>query len=218
MDHHKHNDTQGAMRGGTNFEPLSFASRSGLSSFVGFPRTHTDAGCGKEAVYRPELVVLTTNGTHFYLDYSSQALDFGHALLTPPQYDDTCGKGRILLGNSIAKFDDMLGRDVMTMSFTVDDETVQVANVRGVRRLVEGLPQFNRTVWDEADVEWNLNVTHDVLVCSVQSASDYAIANTKPDPADPKLKSDFPGNNSANAVAPKVNEHLEQHRYGIHSP
>jgi len=182
LDQHKHNDTKGVMRGGTNFEPITFSTRQGLASFVGFPRTHTDAGCDKEAVYRPEMMILTTNGTHFYLDYSSEALTFGHAILTETQFDDACDKGRILLGNSIARFDDALDRDIMTMSFTVADETVQIAKLQGVRRLIEDLPQFKQATWRKSDVQWNLNVTHDVLICSIQSASDYALANTKPDP------------------------------------
>jgi len=145
-DAHQHGNLGGVMRGGTNLEILPFVARPGLSSFVGFPRTHTNVGCDNKATYRPEMVILTTNGTHSYIDYSSQALHFGHSVLTPAQISDPCGKGRILLPSSIARFDDDPERDTMTMTFTVADSTVQVVNIRGVRRLVEGLPPI-RSVW-----------------------------------------------------------------------
>ena len=189
---HKHNDTQGVMRGGTNFEPLpaSLQTRPGLTSFIAMPRTHTDGGCGKEATYRPEFMVLTTNGTTFYLDYASEALNFGTALLTPEQAGDVCDKGRILIANSIARIhDDKYGKnkDSMVVSFSVDDSTVQVAKVIGVQQLLGSIPQFQyRSVeglelWKESDMVWNQNVTSDVLLCSIQSATDYAVANTRND-------------------------------------
>jgi len=177
---HKHNDTGGVMRGGTNFVPINVQNRLGLRSFVGFPRTHTDAGCGNEAIYRPELMVLTTNGTQFWVDYSSQPLDFGHSLLTHAQIEDACDSGRILLANSITRVDDVDGQDETTVFFTVADSTVQVARIRGIRQLVQELPQFNSLSWQESDIQWNLNVTRDVMECSIQSATDYAWANTTP--------------------------------------
>lgn len=180
QDAHKHNDTGGVMRGGTNFVPINVQNQPGLNSFIGFPRTHTDAGCGNEALYRPELMVLTTNGTHFWVDYSSSALDFGHALFTQAQTEDACGSGRILLANSIARVVDLDGRDETTMSFTVDDATVQIATIRGIRQLVQELPQFKSLNRQTSDIQWNLNVTHDVMICSIQSATDYAWANTTP--------------------------------------
>lgn len=179
---HKYNDTKGVMRGGTNFEPLNVSPGPGLTSFVGLPRTHTDAGCGKEAIYRPVLTVLTTNGTHFYLDYMSAALDFGHAILTHNQYNDVCEEGRILLANSIIKFDSRPNHDTLTVSFTVADSTVQVAKLRGITNLVENLPPFqlNGTAeWHNEVIQHSkLNVTHDVLVCAIQSVSDYALLYT----------------------------------------
>ncbi|KAK5088430.1 Beta-mannosyltransferase 1 [Lithohypha guttulata] len=178
----KYNDTQSAMRGGSNFEPLGISPGPGLTSFVGFPRTHTDAGCGKEAIYRPVVAIMTTNGTHFYLDYMSSGLDFGHSVLTEAQYNDVCDKGRILLTNSIAKLDPRPQHDTLTLSMTVADSTVQVANLRGVGNLVSNLPQFNlnkTAAWhNEAVQAFRLNVTHDVLVCAVQTISDYAIRFT----------------------------------------
>ena len=173
---HDYGEIECRMHGGTNFEPLNIPTVSGLRSFVGLPRAHTGAGCGKEALYRPILVLLSTNGTHFYIDYSSEALDFGHSILDPAQLEDVCNDGRILLANSITKISSL--DDTMSVSFTVADSTVQVAEVHGVRKLMEHLPQFHSAEQDLDAIQWKLNVTHDVLACSLESASDYAIANT----------------------------------------
>lgn len=172
------------MRGGTNFIRVDVQDRPGLISFVGFPRTHCEEGCGLEAMYRPELMVLTTNGTHFWIDYLSESLNFGHSVLTEDQLDDACDTGRIMLANSITKFDEknnLGGRtDTMTVSFSVADSTVQIATVKGIRALVQALPQFDLATWKDRDAQWSLNVTHDVLLCSIQTATDFSHENTTP--------------------------------------
>ena len=178
-DAHKYNDTKGALRGGSNFEPLNISPGAGLTSFVGFPRTHMDIGCEGKSLYRPSMAILTTNRTHFYLDYMSMALDFGHAVLSHEQYNDPCDEGRILLTNSIVRYDSRPEIDALTLSLTVADQSVQVAKVHGIANLVDNLPQFNlnRTAaWhNKAAQAFRLNVTHDVVVCSVLTSTDYAL-------------------------------------------
>lgn len=189
ISEHKHNETGGVMRGGTNFEPLpaTLQTRPGLMTWVSLTRTHTVQGCGDEAFYRPELMLLTSNGTTFYLDYASEAITvFDKFFLTSAQLGDPCRKGRIFMANSIARvYDDRYGRnkDVMEVSWSVDDDTVQVAKVRGVQALIAGLPQWNPSFnlitgesWRKEVPQWASNVTSDVLDCSVRSASDYALS------------------------------------------
>lgn len=183
---HMHNETSGAMRGGSNFEPLppSLNIRPGLTSFIGIPRTHIDAGCLKEAQYRPEFMVLTTDGETYWLDYVSQEASFGTKILPPDLADDPCDKGRIMMANSIARMHNYKPgkpkQDLMEVTFSVADSTIQIATLKGLVDVVANLPQFDPVSgvsWQSSDVEWNANVTSDVLKCSVASAAQYAIAN-----------------------------------------
>lgn len=79
------------MRGGTSFEPLAHQRKPGPISFMGLPRTQTESSCDGKAVYRPELVILTTDGTDYYADYASEILDFGTSLLDEKAREDVCG-------------------------------------------------------------------------------------------------------------------------------
>ncbi|KIV90640.1 hypothetical protein PV10_07923 [Exophiala mesophila] len=161
-----HGDYDGSLRGGTQFLPIPasvtppstrdriFHKQSSpmLQSFVAFPRTHLEnaGGCSR-AVYRPELVVLTTNTTHFYLSYGSGALDFGPgAIMSEEVLADPCNRGRIMITNSIARWEpnvpmsDGKTSDVMTLTLSVDDATVQVARLSGIWSLIRGLPSMSR--------------------------------------------------------------------------
>ncbi|KAL2435610.1 Beta-mannosyltransferase 1 [Exophiala dermatitidis] len=155
----QHDDHDGSLRGGTQLIPIPLSNKEKLESpfgspnvqaFVSFPRTHVEkAGGCRQAVYRPELTVLVTNTTHFYLTYASQALDFGEGVVMDADaLADPCGKGRIMITNSIARWDldgrDANGKqmDVMTLTLSVDDATVQVMMVAGVWNLLRGLPSL----------------------------------------------------------------------------
>lgn len=50
----------------------------------------------------------------------------------------------------------------------------------GVRALVHALPQFDLARWRNSDVQWSLDVTHNVILCSVRSATDFSYENTTP--------------------------------------
>ncbi|KAK5069923.1 Beta-mannosyltransferase 1 [Lithohypha guttulata] len=180
---HKYNDTGGVMRGGTNFEPLpaSIQTRPGVFTFVGIPRTHSGAGCSGGAFYRPEIMLLTTNGTHYYFDYASVALTFGSALFTQSQAGAPCEGGRIFMANSISRIhNDQYGpnKDVMEVTFSIADNTVQTTKIKGLQALVKTLPQFRMAIdgshWQESDMQWNINVTSDIIHCSTGSAAEHA--------------------------------------------
>lgn len=176
LEAHNYGSLEGDIRGGTNFVPVPFETRPGFVSFVGFPRSHVENVCGQDAIYRPFLMLLVTNSTHFFLDYASAALDFRQSILTEAQYSDHCGDGRILIANGIARFDDRIGNDVMTMTVTIADSTVQVVRLYGVRALIANLPQLrSKTSTERADLSWKLNVTHDLLRCSTLSATEFAL-------------------------------------------
>lgn len=179
-DKHKHNDTHGVMRGGTNLEMLPHQRRAGLTTFVGMPRTHTDFSCTLargEAGYRPEIMLMTTNGTAFWFDYFSEALDFGNIIFRIPPRDEVCDANRILISNSIARIEPR--KDVMTVSFSVNDETVQVARIKGIQGLADRLPQFQPGAFQAGDGQWAVNVTTDVVICSIQTATDYMESSAK---------------------------------------
>ncbi|EXJ95561.1 hypothetical protein A1O1_00683 [Capronia coronata CBS 617.96] len=154
----QHDDHDGSLRGGTQLVPIPLSKLKrdspfgspNVQAFVSFPRTHVEkAGGCRQAVYRPELAVLVTNTTHFYLTYASEALDFSEGIvMDAAALADPCGKGRIMITNSIARWDlngrDSNGKpmDVMTLSLSVDDATVQVLMVAGIWDLLRGLPSL----------------------------------------------------------------------------
>lgn len=164
----QHDDHDGSLRGGTQLVPIPLSNQKteslfgspNVQAFVSFPRTHVEkAGGCRQAVYRPELAVLVTNTTHFYLTYASEALDFGEGIvMDAAALADPCGKGRIMITNSIARWDlngrDANGKqmDVMTLSLSVDDATVQVLRVAGVWSLLRGLPSLSN-YFEQANVE-----------------------------------------------------------------
>ncbi|KIW16071.1 hypothetical protein PV08_06122 [Exophiala spinifera] len=152
-----HEDHDASLRGGTQLVPIPLShkqSRSfgaaGVQAFAAFPRTHIEnaGGCGM-AVYRPELGVLVTNTTHYYLSYGSKAIDFGpNMVMDAATVVDVCTRGRIMITNSIARWDmnahDARGAqtDIMTLTLSVDDATVQVLRLSGIWDLLKSLPSL----------------------------------------------------------------------------
>ncbi|GIZ49349.1 hypothetical protein CKM354_001237900 [Cercospora kikuchii] len=180
-----YNDTKASLRGGTNFVPVTLAD--GKQSFVGFPRTHVDGTC-KDGYYRPELAVLSaTADNQFHLDYLSGPMDFGAAVIhaTP----DQCFTGRILIANSIAKWDKTEADDTMTVSVSVDDYTTEVVRLKGIYSMLRTLPGVSANHTHEISEEHdNLAVSvpgYDVHGCCVESAIRgaeiaYTLSKQKP--------------------------------------
>jgi hypothetical protein len=78
----------------------------------------------------------------------------------------------------------MNGQDVMSVTFSVNDETVQVTRVEGILRFVLGLPQF-KTMKDGGELDsGNLDLMNmlsswigdDVRGCLVEAAVNYTDA------------------------------------------
>lgn len=152
-----HEDHDASLRGGTQLVPIPLSHKNsmsfgaaGVQAFAMFPRTHIEnaGGCGM-AVYRPELGVLVTNTTHFYLSYGSKAVDFGpNMVMDGATVVDVCTAGRIMITNSIARWDmnahDARGAqtDIMTLTLSVDDATVQVLRISGIWDLLKSLPSL----------------------------------------------------------------------------
>jgi len=175
-----HNDSHGHMRGGTNFVRVPLRAESDIRTYAAFPRTHIDLGC-PNAVYRPELILMTSVGSHFYLTFASESVDFGTAALDPPARADPCGAGRILIANSISHWDRSNGQDVMTLSFSVDDSSVQVTRLHGLAAFIERLLHFHDSLKHSIskggegfwDLRWSV-VGSEVLACSVEAATNYS--------------------------------------------
>ena len=177
-----HEDGYGNLRGGTNFMPIpisTFEGRPKVCIWAGFPRTHIEAGCG--AVYRPEYVVLVKTGSHFHLAYASDSFDFGTAVLSKEARNDPCEEGKILIPNSIALWDTRFEDDVMTVTFSVADTTVQVARIRGLLAFTKTLPQLQELLtYDTAGVGKQellsmrySAVGEDVRACSVEAGTNH---------------------------------------------
>lgn len=95
-----HDNEWSEIRGGTQWVPVPLPnvgkkskSSPALQAWVSFPRTHTEqtSWC-YSAVYRPEMVVMVSNGTEFFLTYVSGPLDFGPDVILPAvAYNQPCG-------------------------------------------------------------------------------------------------------------------------------
>lgn len=178
----------GSLRGGTNFVPIPLLSTWGKFSntqiYVAFSRTNIPGFCGG-SFYRPELTIMIRQGTHFHLAYTSESLEFGNSLVDLGLADDRCGKGRILIPNSIAQWDVEGGQDVMTVTFSVDDKTVQVARIHGMLGLVQRLPPVQNLLrpgllfrGEDVDVrDYALSLGgNEIRACLVESALNYTAA------------------------------------------
>jgi len=174
LSHHENKWSE--IRGGTQWVPIPLfnddagSSKNGLQAFFSIPRTHTEqtSFCYK-AVYRPEMTIMVTNGTSFYLTYVSNPLDFGvGTLLEEPAFTDPCKSGRIIILNSIADWDFNARTaytkvtDVMTVTATVNDATVQALRISGILKLIKGLPSIQALVKNPASVFGNGKPVKDI--------------------------------------------------------
>jgi beta-1,2-mannosyltransferase len=181
----KHHDEAGSVRGGTNFVPVPIPSSMDIDSrvrvYAAFPQTNIAKFCDGN-FYRPEFAVMINIGDQFQLAFASESLDFGESILELGPDDDRCEKTRILTPNTIARWDTGGGQDVMTVTFSVNDETTQVSRVRGLLSFVRNLPQFKTLLKRDgllkgADADlvsilasW---VGDDVRGCLIESAANY---------------------------------------------
>jgi beta-1,2-mannosyltransferase len=175
---------RGGMRGGTNFVPIHERSSHGVYLWVGFPRTHLDEVCEKVSTYRPELVILASTGSSdFHVAYASDAIDFGGTVLDPQAIEHPCDEGHILIPNGIVRWDQRPAHDLIHLSLSVADHTIQVIRLHGVMKLVESLPIMAHVVPASnhphlnslsKDMRWSAAGKH-VLECSVSAAMNSSI-------------------------------------------
>ncbi|KEF63134.1 uncharacterized protein A1O9_01110 [Exophiala aquamarina CBS 119918] len=177
-----HDDDHGRMTGGTNLVPLPIKSKLGASLYLGFPRSHVDVGCNGESLYRPALMILSEYKGHFHVEYMSDSIDFGSAAFSEEAFLDPCGEGRILIANSIAKWDRSHGQDTLTLSLSVADATVQVLQLQGLFGVIERLYAEDDSPIDMAHRlqlsvlgRWSDAANH-VLGCSIEAATNYSTA------------------------------------------
>jgi hypothetical protein len=86
---------------------------------------------------------MVTAGTHFHLAFPSDNLGFGAAVIDPVSAAaDPRGAGRVLVANPILLWDTNHGQDIMTLTFSVDDSTVQVVRLQGMLGFCTGLARF----------------------------------------------------------------------------
>lgn len=181
----KHHEEAGSLRGGTNFVPVPIPSSMNVDRrvqvYVGFPQTNIEKVCDG-SFYRPGLAVLINIGKQFQLAYASESLDFGSAFAPLGPEDDPCDQSRVLIPNSISRWDTGSGRDVMSLTLSANEETVQVARLHGLLSLIQSLPQFKTLLRKEgllkgADSDlvdilssW---VGDDVRGCLLESAQNF---------------------------------------------
>lgn len=174
------------LRGGTNFVPIPLenanitAVSTAVHAYISIPRTHIDGICSR-GVYRPMLLVLVNVGEQWFYAFASSSIDFGDSILTQDQLADPCNSGRVLIANSIAYWDHRDEGDVMTITFSVGDRTVQVARVTGIEKFIWNLPHFQQLVTgglSQSGENFLLNMQYsatgyDVEACAVEAATNY---------------------------------------------
>ncbi|KIW66252.1 hypothetical protein PV04_08451 [Phialophora macrospora] len=200
--YNKHHDEAGTVRGGTNFVPVPIPSSMDIDSrvrvYAAFPQTNIAKFCDGN-FYRPEFAVMINIGNQFQLAFASESLDFGDSILELGPDDDRCERTRILTPNTVVRWDTGGGQDVMTVTFSVNDETTQVSRVRGLLSFVHNLPQFKTLLKRDgllkgADADlvsilasW---VGDDVRGCLIESAANYTGSTTQ-DPREEEQEMDL---------------------------
>lgn len=130
-------ETSRVLRGSTNL--VAFRSQNEVRTFVGFPKSNVRVDCG-EAFYRSSILVFTAASQNpFHVDYMSDSVEFGDQVLTSTARSDPCVEGRIMMANSIAKLDRSAGKDLMTITCTVDDVTTQNLRMHGMEAFVDSI-------------------------------------------------------------------------------
>jgi beta-1,2-mannosyltransferase len=141
----RHHDEAGDVRGGTNFVPVPIPSNMDIDPrvrvYAAFTQTNIAKYCDGN-FYHPEFTVMVNIGRQFQLAYASESLDFGNVALELGPDDDRCEEGHILSPNTVARWDTSGTVDIMTVTFSVNDETSQVTRLRGLLGFVRNLPQF----------------------------------------------------------------------------
>jgi len=148
-------------------------------AFMGLPRCHSEShGRCDRAVYRPEFMLIITNGTSWVTSYVSSPFDLGPGVLfNVDNYTNVCTYSKWLIGNSIASWDfnvelsthglndnkntslnglhdyRVVGKtDVMTLTFSVNDVTSQAIRMTGLMNLIKELPSINQFLNDPASL------------------------------------------------------------------
>ena len=141
----KHHEEDGNVRGGTNFVPVPIPSSMDIDPrvrvYASFPQTNIAKFCDGH-FYRPEFAVMVNIGRQYQLAFISESLDFASAILDLDPGEDRCEKGHILTPNTVARWDTSGSQDVMTMTFSINEESTQVTRLHGLLGLVHRLPQF----------------------------------------------------------------------------
>lgn len=184
LTHYKKDD--GSLRGGSNFVPVPIPRSSPhqqMGMYAAFHRTTIFTDCGGK-FYRPEFVVMINIGSQFHLAFTSQPVSFGSTMIELTPEDDPCKKGAILLPMSIAQWNTTDRQDVMTMTFTVDDQTVQAARIHGLLSFVHGLPHSQALSRHDGSVDATQDELTNILAswagdevraCAVEAALNLTI-------------------------------------------
>ena len=177
-------DRGGVIRGGTNL--VGFSVKNGTATFVGFPKSNVHLGC-EEHFYRPSILVFTAASPNlFRIDYMSGSIEFGDQALTSVAKSNPCGEGRIMMANSIARWDRSASEDLMIITYTVDDVTTQTLRIHGIETFVKSIldrsrsgPTTSESVGHvgliPTELQWS-NASDNVLACSVEAAEGYALS------------------------------------------
>ena len=103
-----------------------------------------------------------------------------------PTVWDPCKENRIFLANSIASWDTDKGNgefmDTMTITISLQDQTIQKARIRGILSLIQSIPTLQDWLLHDTgkggnalwDMRWG-SVARDTIQCSIETAHNYSV-------------------------------------------
>ncbi|RCK54834.1 Beta-mannosyltransferase 2 [Candida viswanathii] len=170
----------GALRGGTpminirdlNIPGVNKKLLSDKEIWIGFPRAHlTMCDCSNH-MYRPNLAIITKTGSHFRISHISSFMSFNVELIGwYPGQNKLCDPNvqSVFIPNGISEWVFDEGSDLMTLTFSLSDITIDMIQVRGLMTALmdEKLGIFSGGTGDDVGFN-NVNIN-----CALDSSRNY---------------------------------------------
>ena len=140
--------------------------------WIGFARSHLEAcGCGG-SMYRPNLVVMTSEQGKYSINAISSSLSLNVPVRGWIDGGGLCDGGSVLIPNCIANWvvghkDDKLN-DMLTLAYSVSDKTVEVIKVTGILKSL-----VRSETNDQLSDKFLTNISNDNIDCALKTSREY---------------------------------------------
>lgn len=173
-------DEIGALRGGTpminirdlNIPEINKRLPSGKEIWIGFPRAHlTNCGCSNH-MYRPNLAVISKTGTNFKISHISSFMSFNVELIGwYPNQEKLCDPNiqSVFIPNGISEWVFDGETDLMTLTFSLSDVTVDMIQIRG---LLKALMDEKLDIFEGGEIS-KVGFNNRNIDCALDSSKNY---------------------------------------------